>query len=77
MSHECTAAKYTEERGNRHVFKELQKVRRDPAYAEKKPVRVFLDMVAAPLEADDEDMEDSIRAAIRRSGYKARRQAIT
>ncbi|KAK6058287.1 hypothetical protein COOONC_04143, partial [Cooperia oncophora] len=64
-------------RGNRHVFKELQKVRRDPAYAEKKPVRVFLDMVAAPLEADDEDMEDSIRAAIRRSGYKARRQAIT
>ncbi|KAK6059856.1 hypothetical protein COOONC_02492 [Cooperia oncophora] len=106
MSHECTAAKYSEERGNRHVYKVrhflsvntgvinilsgVHKVRRDPAYAEKSPSefsrhvgsslrsrRCFFTLLNATLFLSSEDMEDSIRAAIRRSGYKARRQAIS
>ncbi|KAK6018576.1 hypothetical protein OSTOST_15834, partial [Ostertagia ostertagi] len=76
MSHECEAGKYTEERGNRHVYKELQKVRSDRTFAEKKPLQIYLDMVTATLDADDEEMEDSIRAAVRRSGYQARRRVI-
>ncbi|KAK6056165.1 hypothetical protein COOONC_06333 [Cooperia oncophora] len=66
----------------------MQKVRKDPTYAEKKPVRVYLDMLAAPLEADNgimqtrpilipEEMEASIRASIRRSGYQSRRRVIS
>ncbi|PIO61919.1 hypothetical protein TELCIR_16543 [Teladorsagia circumcincta] len=58
-------------------IKEMQTVRRDPSCAGKNPVRVYLDMLAAPLEADNEQMEDSIRAAIRRSGYQARRRVIS
>ncbi|PIO61597.1 hypothetical protein TELCIR_16876 [Teladorsagia circumcincta] len=58
------------------TFQELQSIRRDPTCAEKKPVKVYLDMVAASFVTDDVEMEDSIRAAVRRSGYHARRQPI-
>ncbi|KAK6010309.1 hypothetical protein OSTOST_24666 [Ostertagia ostertagi] len=58
------------------ISTELQSIRRDPACAEKRPVKVYLDMVAAPFETDDAEMEDSIRAAVRRSGYHSRRQPI-
>ncbi|KAK6018327.1 hypothetical protein OSTOST_16093, partial [Ostertagia ostertagi] len=77
IDHECTPGKYTEERGNRHVYKEMQNIRRDPTCAGKKPVKVYLDMLAEPFDADNEEMEDSIRASIRRSGYQARRRVIS
>ncbi|KAK6012061.1 hypothetical protein OSTOST_22797, partial [Ostertagia ostertagi] len=76
LSHECTPEKYAEERGNRAVYEELQNVRSDCAYAEKKPVQIYFDIVAKDRNVDNEEMEDAIRAAIRRSGYQARKQAI-
>nr|CDJ96303.1 unnamed protein product [Haemonchus contortus] len=76
IHHVCTPGKYTEERGNRHVYKVAQDIRKDSSHAGKKPAQVYLDMVAAPLEADNEEEEDSIRASIRRSGYQARRKVL-
>ncbi|PIO55894.1 hypothetical protein TELCIR_22715 [Teladorsagia circumcincta] len=55
---------------------ELQNVRSDPAYAGKKPVQIYFDLIAKHQEADNEQMEDAIRAAIRRSGYQGRKPAI-
>ncbi|KAK6051910.1 hypothetical protein COOONC_10585 [Cooperia oncophora] len=68
-----------EEGGNQTVFiesfHELQHMRRDPSCAEKKPVKIYLDMLSSPFDAENEQMNDSIRAAIRRSGYQDRRRA--
>ncbi|KAK5985078.1 hypothetical protein GCK32_005773, partial [Trichostrongylus colubriformis] len=76
LSHDCTAAKYAEERGNRAVYEEFQNIRKDSAYAGRKPVQVFFDLLAKDRAADNEDMEDSIRGAIRQTGYYARKRAI-
>ncbi|KAK5981262.1 hypothetical protein GCK32_003098, partial [Trichostrongylus colubriformis] len=53
MDHLCDPVDYATEKGNRHVYKEMQRIRRDPVCGEKKPVKVYLDMVAASLEADN------------------------
>ncbi|KAK6034739.1 hypothetical protein COOONC_27758 [Cooperia oncophora] len=53
MDHECIPAKYAEELGNRHVYKELQNIRCDPSNAEKKPARLYLEMLTAPFEAEN------------------------
>ncbi|KAK6061959.1 hypothetical protein COOONC_00378, partial [Cooperia oncophora] len=49
LNHECNPGKNAKERSNRH---ELQNVRSDQKYAEKRPVQINLDMVAAALNAE-------------------------
>ncbi|KAK6017183.1 hypothetical protein OSTOST_17329 [Ostertagia ostertagi] len=44
LKHECLPAKYTDERGNRAVYEELQNVKTNSAYAEKKPVKIYFDL---------------------------------
>ncbi|KAK6016883.1 hypothetical protein OSTOST_17629, partial [Ostertagia ostertagi] len=72
MDHECTFAKYAVEIGNRHVYKELQSIRRDPACAEKKPVKVYL-----RYGGGTQKWKIQFRAAVRRSGYHSRRIPIS
>ncbi|KAK6043893.1 hypothetical protein COOONC_18604 [Cooperia oncophora] len=73
LDHECRPEKYVRETGDRAVFEELQHVREDSKYAAIKPVQVFFDLVAQRREADNAEMEDSIRANIRRTGYHSRK----
>ncbi|PIO61174.1 hypothetical protein TELCIR_17311 [Teladorsagia circumcincta] len=76
IGHECRPGKYVEEKGNRIFYKKLQSVRKDPEYAKKKPSEIFKELVTGHYDADNEDMEDEIRDAIRRPGYKYRRRTI-
>ncbi|KAK6038363.1 hypothetical protein COOONC_24132, partial [Cooperia oncophora] len=95
LFHDCLPERYSTERGTRAFFEELQSVRQDSAYATKKPVQIYFDLISKSRDADDgteslcygflpklnvrvaEDMEDAIRAAIRKSGYQARRRQIS
>ncbi|KAK6059641.1 hypothetical protein COOONC_02726 [Cooperia oncophora] len=70
LFHDCLPERYSTERGTRAFFEELQSVRQDSAYATKKPVQIYFDLISKSRDADDEDMEDAIRAAIRKSGYQ-------
>ncbi|XGW26242.1 hypothetical protein V3C99_007117 [Haemonchus contortus] len=76
LAHECSPAKYVEERGTRAVYEELQKIREDPSYAGKQPVKVFIDLIAKNRDTENEEIADGIRAAIRKAGYRSRRRGI-
>ncbi|XGW34560.1 hypothetical protein V3C99_018469 [Haemonchus contortus] len=56
INYVCTPGKYTEERGNRHMYKVAQNTRRDSSNAGKKPAQVYLDTIATPLEADNAEI---------------------
>ncbi|VDO67042.1 unnamed protein product [Haemonchus placei] len=77
MKHVCHPKKYAEEMGNRIVYEKAQNVRRNPGQAKKKPVEIFRELLTGHYDADNEAMEDEIKAAIRRTGYKSRRRVLS
>ncbi|XGW21009.1 hypothetical protein V3C99_004178, partial [Haemonchus contortus] len=77
MEHVCHPKKYAEEMGNRIVYEKAQNVRKNPGQAKKKPVEIFRELLTGHYDADNEAMEDEIKAAIRRTGYKSRRNVLS